>query len=596
MAISIVERKVKGAVYISIIDGYRDPITKKPTSRTLRSYGNKEKLLQKNPNAMKEIEAELEKLRSSSSAYENTVKSRLGETVTVAAETAGTALGRSYEVSAAPYFRLWEELGLRQYFTDIGRNHDFAWDVNLTMFYSTFSRIMAPESKLAAWNNRTRHLFDFDALELSHMYECLTLLADRKKKIIDHLNEAIDRLYKRDFSIALYDVTTFYFESFIEGELRKRGMSKEHRTQETQVVLGLLVDSEGVPFGYELFPGNTAEVGTLMQVIEAFQSRYKVGEVTVIADAGLNQLINLKALEDKKFKYIVGYPPYIKLKASEQDELLKDEKWQNYTASDGDLWRIKAMSLPIDKKIAKKDGTKEHIKFDARLIATFSSRRQRHDLDELNKKWTKAEELTQKGTAAVQASSRSGFKSLIKTHLESAELNTDLYDKRVRWAGYTALLTNIESEDPQIVYGLLRQLWRIEDNFRILKTNLEARPVFVWTDEHIRGHFLLNYIGLVIQKIMLRKLREQGYQYSARLVTDALQAMHVSPLTRLKKANNHLYECTVDEAVRQLPDKTEVTLETVAANILKTCGIAPLDELETAGSLVRKLGRAAKIK
>ena len=129
------------------------------------------------------------------------------------------------------------------------------------------------------------------------MYDSLDVLADRKDQIIKRLNSSIDSLYERDLTVALYDVSTFYFESFNEGDLRRRGMSKEHSTQETQVVLGLLIDSEGVPFTYELFPGNTAEVNTLMQVINKFRRQYKIKDVIVVADSGLNQLINLYSLQ-----------------------------------------------------------------------------------------------------------------------------------------------------------------------------------------------------------------------------------------------------------------------------------------------------------
>lgn len=129
-------------------------------------------------------------------------------------------------------------------------------------------------------------------------------------------------MYKRDLTVALYDVSTFYFESFLEGDLRRRGMSKEHRTQETQVVLGLLIDADGVPFTYELFPGNTGEVRTLIEVIEKFQRSYKIKDVIVVADSGLNQLVNLDALQNKGLRFIVGYPPYIKLKVPEQKNCL----------------------------------------------------------------------------------------------------------------------------------------------------------------------------------------------------------------------------------------------------------------------------------
>lgn len=134
-------------------------------------------------------------------------------------------------------------------------------------------------------------------------------------------------MYQRDLTIAMYDVSTFYFESFTEDDLRRRGMSKEHRTQETQVVLGLLIDSQGIPFAYELFPGNTAEVHTLLKVVNKFRKQYNIKDVIVVADSGLNQLVNLNQLQELKLKFIVGYPPYVKLSKAKQNELLNEANW-----------------------------------------------------------------------------------------------------------------------------------------------------------------------------------------------------------------------------------------------------------------------------
>jgi hypothetical protein len=192
----------------------------------------------------------------------------------------------------------------------------------------------------------------------------------------------------------------------------------------------------------------------------------------------------------------------------------------------------------------------------------------------------------------VVAASKSGFKAFIKVSTKSATLNADLYEKRLRWCGYGALLTNIEDREPEWIYDKLRQLWRIEDNFRMLKTNLQARPVFVWTQEHIRGHFVLNYIALTMQKILLRHLNNQGVHVSAAELVEALESMKVNRLQGMKKANNNLYSCSNTQALSTSmtdADGNPITLRVLCDRILRACDMEPLNSLESAPSIKRKL-------
>ena len=570
MAISISIKKFKGREYVYIVDSYRDPVTKRPTSRTLVSFGSKEKLLAADPDAMSKVEQKLKELQSNSLAYSNTIEQRLR----TGAVVSDAEFDRPPCLTCTPavFHPIWEKLGMTSYFRNYRNNYKLDYDLDKTVFFSCISRLVKPASKLSCWRHRHSFITDFSDVDLQRMYDSLDILADRKDQIIKRLNNSIDSFYERDLTVALYDVSTFYFESFNEGDLRRRGMSKEHRTQETQVVLGLLIDSEGVPFTYELFPGNTAEVNTLMQVINRFSRQYKIKDVIVVADSGLNQLINLDSLQKEGMRFIVGYPPYIKLSAKKQKEFLDAQGWNWLNSADNDRWGYKTMSLDIDKKV--NDPTtqqKKKVKFSATCIGTFSQHRFNHDLRELNLKWNRAVNLVGRGKGAIAAANRSGYKAFVKVDTSKAELNQELYDKRKRWCG---------------------QLWRIEDNFRMLKTNLEARPVFVWTDKHIRGHFVLNYIALVMQKILLKTLRDKGLDLSAAEVIEALESMKISRLQGLKKANNNLYSCSNIDALAasaKNEDGEGKTLKELCNEILIACGAKPLNSLETASTIRTKL-------
>lgn len=591
MAISLSIKKLKNREYVYIVENYRDPATKRPTSRTLASFGRLDKLLAEDPDALKKIEERVKELQSNSKAYSNTIKERMLSGVSVSAEA--TKRAACLTCTPALFHPVWKALGMSAYFKNFRRNHGVDYDLEQTIFFSCVSRLIKPSSKLASWRRRNSYLTDFSEIELQQMYDSLDVLAKHKDNIIRCLNKHIDAMYKRDLTVALYDVSTFYFESFVEGDLRRRGMSKEHRTQETQVVLGLLIDADGVPFSYELFPGNTGEIHTLLEVIEKFRSSYSIKDVIVVADAGLNQLLNLDELQKKGMRFIVGYPPYIKLSKELQKKFLDEEGWEWRHADDGERWGYKTLPLEIDKTYKNHaKGCIERAQFKATCIGTFSEHRFEHDLRELTLKWNRATSLVNRGAAAVASAGRSGYKRFISVDTKSVHLNQDLYDKRRTWCGHSALLTNIADPDPQWVYTKLRQLWRIEDNFRMLKTNLEARPVFVWTDEHIRGHFVLNYIGLVMQKIFMKKLREKGLDLSAAEIIEALESMKIQHVSGLKKANSHLYTCSNLEAeATSATDENgeKKTLGTLCDDILRACGMEPLNAVETASTIRAKL-------
>lgn len=155
-----------------------------------------------------------------------------------------------------------------------------------------------------------------------------------------------------------------------------------------------------------------------------------------------------------------------------------------------------------------------------------------------------------------------------------------------------ALLTNIKSENPEAIYSKLRQLWRIEENFRILKTDLQARPVFVWTQEHIRGHFLMSYIALVMQRILQRLLRNSGLQLSTEEIVRALDSVRVNRVVGMGKGKGMLFSCVGNnEVAATVKDEAgePLSLSELFDRIFRVCDLEPLLALESEESLRRKL-------
>lgn len=158
------------------------------------------------------------------------------------------------------------------------------------------------------------------------------------------------------------------------------------------------------------------------------------------------------------------------------------------------------------------------------------------------------------------------------------------------------MLTNIEAQDLSVFYALLQQLRKIEDNFGVLKTAIEAKPECEWTAKRIQGHCVLCYLSLVLIRLMQKQLQEDALEYSEKQVVEALNALSVAPLTALRKSKSQLYHCAADNSEGYTASGEYKPLLEIANDIWKSCGLEPLTRLESHGSLVRKLGRSFKIR
>lgn len=514
--------KNRGHRYISIVEDFYNPVIKRGSTRNIKTYGDLDKLLISDPDIENKIRAEFEQLKSDQEKQSKIKELSLLD-MAIKPETAskpGSAMELNYGI--ALYRKLWEKLNLDTWFNQYVRNHKdkVHFDYDMSAFYLSACRILYPGSKKRTFERRNSFVYDFSSLSLDNFYETLTLLSSSKETLVRHLNRNIESLYERTVTVALYDCTTFYFESFDSDELRARGMSKENRTNEVQVVMGLLIDGDGIPLDYDLFKGNTSEIKTLLQVIKRHRKEAGLGSVTVIADRGLNCAFNLKELAEEGFNYIVAQS-IDRLDANLKEQVFDGEWEYNFGTEDNDSFKLKSLS----------DG-------DDRIIISWSLKRQLHDLKVLEERWEKSCELIDKGGAAVEASFKHGTRQFLKNkpgHKAEYEANTRLYEKRKKAAGYYALRTSHQDMSPDEVYSKLRQLWKIEESFRVLKSNLEARPVYVWKTDHIRGHFLVCYLALVLERLSLKLIRDAEMDMTSDHLIDLLKEQNVAKLPSVRK-------------------------------------------------------------
>lgn len=605
----------KGKRYATIVENFRDPATGKSRTTCIKSYGNLDALLALNPNIEEELKEEAARLEKSQSAREevevdqsNYFRYRSSEKVTAEAS-------RCFALGEAILRRTWENLKLHELLSRIDTEKKLNYNLDHAVYAMCAGRLTDyKQSKLKCKRMMDdTSLFDYSDVSLVNIYDSLGMLADKKRRIIKFLNKRIDELCKRKVRLALYDVTTYYFESFDRDEMRVQGLSKEHRTAETQVVMGLLIDEDGIPVDYELFPGNTHEMRTILQVVNNFLASYGLEKITIVADCGLNSAANVMALHEQGSNFIAAQS-LKKLKESKLNEVLNTplDQWIFPDRdSDEDLAkqrRFLETDLLIETDATDDNGTppvgesgkKIRKQLRVRMVVNFSYNRYLKDSHDIDERENKAKSLLRQGPAAIDKIKGSKVEYLKKCGLDANgnstgkapskndrnytyELNTKAIEKQRKTAGYYAFITDIPKEvtDAPPLYGQLRSLWKIENCFRIMKTTLNARPVYVRTASHIKGHFLMCYLALVLEQLCLKKIKaEVDSTFSTAKLKEFLLQITYARILGAKRSTAVYQKVTVtsDENVA-LYDK-----------IYRCFGIEELKSLESAQNLSRKLG------
>ncbi len=297
--------------------------------------------------------------------------------------------------------------------------------------------------------------------------------------------------YEFCYDILFYDVTTLYFETFEEDELRKNGFSKDNKSQQPQILVALMVTKEGFPIAYEVFSGNTFEGHTIIPVVKKFIKTNSVKNFTVVADAAMISLENITQLKENNINYIVG-------------------------ARLGNL--SPKVIEEIDSKITREDGKNIRIKTEnGYLVCSYSSLRYRKDKYEMEKQIAKAQYVIENPSKnkKIKFTASSGQKVV---------LNEKLINKTKKLLGVKGYYTNLEEHvlNNENVINRYHELYRIEQAFRISKNDLQTRPIFHFKEEPIKLHLLICFMALVISKHIELQTNTsiKKFVYEAKKITD----------------------------------------------------------------------------
>jgi len=398
------------------------------------------------------------------------------------------------------------------------RGRRAGFDPNAALRLLVCERLLDPGSKLAAWESRGRHFFRAELTD-DDVYRALDELDRLSGRIVDACNRSVARGSGRDGSLVYYDVTNYFFECDPdEGGLRRKGVSKEHRPNPI-VQMGLLQDSEGIPIAYDLFEGNVNDCETLLPVLRRRRER-GLGRVVVVADKGMNCSDNIAGV-------VAGGDGFVfsqSLRGTRSTSELR--RWalsgEGYAASPDGEFRVKSRqdSKAVHlKDVDTFDCSARDEGVEVKVVAMWSrkyaerARRERERVLEKSRQLVGSPGAYTRAThyGAAQYVRGVTFDRRTGEVLVEAGTRPQIDEGAVARAaaldGYYLVVTSETGWDEGRILDAYRELWRIEESFRVTKTGgLDSRPVWVWTPAHIRAHFLTCYLALLIVRLSQRAL------------------------------------------------------------------------------------------
>lgn len=425
------------------------------------------------------------------------------------------------------YKKLWEILGIRDCLETIGSRGRLQLDLEKTTLLMAIQHLLCPRSKLSTYEHQYVY-YGLPEIPLHHFFRALDKLADNKEKIEQELFEINHLKLGQKVDIVFYDVTTFSCQSVKADELRNFGYSKDCKFSEVQVVMGLLLDTEGMPIGYELFPGNTFDGKTMVNSLENLKKKFNIRKVVIVADRGLNSKSNLNLIKSAGYGYIVA----CRLKSMTKEIRNKVLDQADYIAVDDDF---KYKTIPYTNIF--KDDEKKLYQLDESIVVSWSSKRAGKDSKDRQRLIDKAEKLLET-PASIDAQSKRGGKKYLKDD-SGNQRKWLLDDEKIAddslLDGYYGIQTSESEMSAGDVMDAYHMLWRIEDCFRIMKSTMEVRPVFHWTPKRIRGHFLMCFLAFMMERKLENILAEpsagDAETGSPEKIREALNSMQLAKVT-----------------------------------------------------------------
>jgi transposase len=404
-------------------------------------------------------------------------------------------------------------------------------------------RIAYPCSKRASTEKLNN---DFGvSLNLDHVYQMMDKIDE---VFCDRIQErsliATLSLTKEKLKVLFYDATTLYFESFKEDDFKQNGYSKDMKFNQPQVLFALFVTKDGLPVGYEVFPGATYEGHTLKPVLEKLKNRYQIDEMIFVADRGMLSEENLNYLDAEKIPYIVG-ARLRSLTKKKQKEMLT---WGS---------KIKELENKKNKGIESIRDI-EHtelieIKDSKRLVLSYSEKRAKKDRHDREKAIFKVKQKLLKSKNPKNVISNYGYQKYLQIEGNATlKINEEKLKNESEWDGLSGVYTNQKELSNLEILKHYRSLWQVEESFRINKHDLSIRPIYHWTPKRIKAHMAISYMAFSCVRHLEFRVKMQYKKLSPEVIRKELLQIQASIIREIGTGKKFLLPSKITQTAKQI--------------------------------------------
>ena len=533
MAYFLKKTKNKKGTYLQIYESYYDPERKGGAHRSYKPIGYVHELQASGiEDPITVFGEEVQKLNQEYKRKKQSEKERQ-----ISEESPEKLLGYF------PLKNLNDSLGCKKYIDLMQTTTSFRFNIFDMMSALIYAKAVHPCSKLKTYIEVIPKLFEKHDFSLNQIYSGLGYIGSEYEKIIEIFNHQVSQKYPFDTSHSYFDCTNFYFEIDKEDEFRLKGPSKENK-KEPIVGMGLLLDANQIPIGMKLYPGNESEKPIIRNIIDDLkQSSHISGRTIQVADKGLNCFNNIMHALKSGDGYI--FSKSVKnLPETEKTWVLLENDYVDVKNKKGEvLYRIKDCVDDFSYTYTDDTGHKKTLKLTEKRIVTFNPKLAEKQTYEINRQVEKAKKLRACEAKKSEYGDSSKYVTFVSTDKKGTkttgkskvEINEKAIENAKKLAGYNMLITSEIRMTASEIYAAYHNLWRIEESFRIMKSQLDARPVFMQKQETITGHFLICYLAVLLTRLLqIHTLKDE---YGTEEIFDFIRDFRIAKIADRKYIN-----------------------------------------------------------
>ena len=507
MAYFLKVAKQQNNTYLAVYESFYSPTTKGTKHRCIKSLGSVSKLKASgidDPVAFYRDEVE----RMNMECKQDKIKKI-------------TSVSPRRHLGYFPLKSILENLDIKKFIDLYKFTTDYEFDLYEVLSLLVYARCVSPCSKYKTYYEILPQLHIPYSFNYNQLLSALAFYGNDYEKIVELFTSRVKDKYSIDTDVTYFDCTNFYFEIDREDDFRRKGPSKENR-KDPVVGLGLLLDANQIPVGMKMYPGNESEKPVLRDVLKDLKERHEVhGKTIRVADKGLNCSENILSALANGDGYLFS-KSVKQLPETEKVWVLLPNDYKTVKDRNGEIvYYYKECIDEFSYTYTDEKGKKKKVNIKEKRVVTYNPTLARKHKYEINKLVEKAKGLSislakksEYGESAKYVTFKSTSNGKETEDKVKAVINQEIIDNDIKLAGYNMLVTSEIKTDARQIYETYHNLWRIEESFRIMKSDLDARPVYLQLENTIKGHFLICYLTVLLQRIFQFKVLENKYSSS----------------------------------------------------------------------------------